>query len=217
MKKFKPLGISILIVSIALLVYSCAQVVQVTPTAAGYKVYSGTDPGGRAFSFEYPDGWTASEETLTSSWNSGKWIMFKGPGDWQTGGPVLSLWIAHKEGTLTDEASYKAAAYSDRNVSPTGGAGPGLISEAATTETVAGLTAEGWRINYRTQLPIGRIYEVGDIEYDDLMAGELVTAESEWRVFEKGDYVYDLNFAAIGDKLSSREAYLHAINTFRFD
>ena len=50
------------------------------------------------------------------------------------------------------------------------------------------------------------------------MAGDLVSAESEWLAFEKGNYLYELNFAAIGDTLASREAaYIHAKDTFQFN
>ena len=146
MKKIILFAAFILILAVVPLVYSCGQVVQVTPATAGYKIYSGTDAGGQAFSFEYPDGWTPSQEVLTSDWNSGAWIVFTGPGDWENGVPVLGLWIVPKGGSRTDEASYNAAAYSDRSVSAEGGIGPGLISEIATTGAVAGLSAEGWKI-----------------------------------------------------------------------
>lgn len=223
MKKYRFFGMLILITLFAFIIYSCGQQQEVTPTpeeegvTTGYKLYSGTGPSGQKFSFEYPETWTTSQETLTSSWEAGTWIMFKGSGDWQTGVPILSLWIVPKSETLTDEASYNAEAYSDRNVSyEADNTGPGLISEASTIETVAGLTAEGWRIIYRTRLPLGRIYTSGEVEYDDLMAGSLVTAESEWIVFQKGSYLYDLNFEVVGDKITYRSAYLHAKQTFKF-
>lgn len=236
MKRYRIIGILILAVLVVFGVYSCGQQEAPAPATTttttttsttttitpGYAVYSGTDPSGQKFSFEYLETWTTSQETLTSSWGEGgTWIMFKGPGNWETGVPVLSLWIVPKDGTLTDEASYNAEAYSDRNVFyEADNTGPGLILESSTTETVTNLslTAEGWRITYRTRLPLGRIYPDGDLEIHELMAGELVTAESEWLVFQKGNCLYDLNFEAVGAGLSSREAaYLHARSTFRFD
>lgn len=227
-KYILPSLIAILIIAVSFLfIGSCGRVEEgatttttTIPPSAGYKIYSGTDPSGQKFSFEYPEDWIVSEEVLTSDWNSGTWIMFEGAGDWQTGVPVLSLWIVPKSGTLTDEASYNAAAYSDRNVASAGDTGPGLISESFFDVFIplVGITAESWRITYRTRLPLGRIWTEGDLEYHALMVGDLVSAESEWIVFQKGNYLYDLNFAAVGDKVTSREAaYIHAKDTFKFD
>lgn len=237
MNKLKILGILISAILVVMLIYSCAQqeISQTTTTtattlttttsttsttqgpSAGYKIYSGADASGQKFSFEYPEGWTTSLESLTLSWNEGDWIMLLGPGDWETGIPVLSLWIVPKGGTLTDEASYDAAAYADRAVSPAEGNGIGLISEFSTSETVAGSSARGRRIISRTVFPIAYTATVGTAEVDGMMEGDLATAEVEWRVFRKGDYLYDLNFSAVADKVSSREAFLHAKNTFKFD
>lgn len=185
----------------------------------GYLVYSGSDMSGQAFTFEYPETWTVSVESLTSVWNSGTWIMFKGAGDYQTGRPVLSLWIVVKAGSLGSYTAYDNWAYFDRNIDPYPGvSGPGLLSETATSETIAGSPAQGWRIVYSTRLPAGQIYTSSNVENFELMYGPLVNAEREWLVFEKGNYCYDLNFAAVGgDATASREAaFVHAKNTFKF-
>jgi hypothetical protein len=190
-----------------------------TSTATpGYKVYNGTDASGQGFSLEYPESWIVSEETLTSSWENGQWISVEGPGSWETGAPILNLWIVPRGGSFANAASYNAAAYSDRNVAAAEGDSPGMLSETATTETVAGITAEGWTITFRTIFPIGYTYTQGTIEVDMHVAGTPTTAERKWAVFQKENYLYDLNFVAIGDKVASCEsAYRHAKNTFRFN
>lgn len=187
------------------------------PPTPGYKIYSGLDPGGQNFSFEYPENWTVSEETLTEDWNYGQWINFCGPGDWQTSVPVLSLWIVPMTGALASETAYLTAVYDDRNVEVAVGEGVGELSDEITEETIAGLTAKGHRIQQRTIKIFGYAGPDGTEETCAMYKSEHATAESEWRAFSKGNYIYDLGFVAIGEKITSREAFLHALNTFRFN
>lgn len=192
-----------------------------TTTAAptpGYQYYRGTDASGQSFTLEYPDSWTASQETLTSTWNSGEWISLTGPGSWETGIPIINLWIVPKGGTLTSVASYNTAAFSDRNRALSENSGPGQLSQAETSETIAGLAGEGWETTYLTTIPFGPIYSIGTFEVHEHYAGDLTSAKRKWLVLLKGNYLYDIGFNAVGNKVATCEAvYLHLRDTFRFN
>ncbi len=197
-------------------------------TVSEYSTYSGTDPTGRSFSFEYPKDWTVEEMSLADTdpsdtrFTSAEAVLFFGSGNPQSGVPLLILWMVPSSPALPSLGSYEAFTESDRDVetAPNSGAEGRLVKDPWTTTEVAGLTANEMKISYNTRIPL-EIYtptnEAG-VEIYTRYAGNIISLINKWAVFRKENVFYDLRLVVTGDKYVTYHdsVYIHAKDTFKF-